>query len=350
MFIGESTLTGHYLDNVQAEAVEIDNAHEAMIAATAVDEANFNAIMRPLAVAELNALREGADPFTAVYTEGTLSSFWEKVKTFFKKVWAKIKGIFAKVMTRIDAQFRSGKAFWDKYKREISKKLAQIDKDKVKFVGYNYDLNKIVEPMKEIGEKLDYDAALAEKLSELDSDKITDILDRFRGGAVDQSSLSASEFSKELQQYFRGGDTTKGEVDGVNLTYFSSFLADGKIIDGLKKDFNSFERAVESAIKTAERKSKEHIDSSVTASKGDNNDAKTAAQKQVSGDQNWLTYVRGCLAVAQQFHGARVSAAQSAIGQAKGFAGQVLRASVKEGAALEGAYGSNDIFGSVKLK
>ena len=351
MFIGESTLTGHCLDNVQAEAVEIDNAHEAMIAATAVDEANFNAIMRPLAVAELNALREGADPFTAVYTEGTLSSFWERVKAFFKKVWAKIKGIFAKVMTRIDAQFRSGKAFWDKYKTEISKKLAQIDKDKVKFIGYNYDLKKIIEPMTELGEKIAYSDTAAEKFAGLDSDKITDDLDTVRGAIVDQSSsLSASEFSKELQQYFRGGDTTKGEVDGVNLSYLSSFLADGKIVDGLKKDFHSLERAIESAIRTAEKKSKEHIDSSVNASKGNDDDAKTAAQKQVSGDQNWLSFVRGCLAIAQQFHGARVSAAQSAIGQAKGFAGQVLRASVKEGAALEGAYGSNDIFGSVKLK
>ena len=347
MFIGESTLTGHYLGNVQAEAVEIDNAHEAMIAATAVDEANFNAIMAPFAVAELNALREGADPFTTVYTEGTLSSFWEKVKAFFKKVWAKIKGIFAKVMTRLDSQFRSGKSFWDKYNKELASKFAKIDKDKVKFVGYSYDVKKITDDVANPA----YGALQsANSLSDNDSDEDEKALDGYRGETVGQSSLSANEYSKELQQYFRGGDTTKSEVGGVNLSYIASFLSSDKLISDVKKNFHTLEKACEDSIKTAEKKSKTNIDKNVEASKGDDNKAKENAQKAVSSDQHWLVIARGRLAIAQQYVGAQASAIQSAIGQAKGFAGQVLRASVKEGAALEGAYGSNDIFGSVKLK
>ena len=346
MFIGESTLTGHYLDNVQAEAVEIDNAHEAMIAATAVDEANFNAIMTPFAVAELNALREGADPFTTVYTEGTLSSFWEKVKAFFKKVWAKIKGIFAKVMTRLDAQFRSGKSFWDKYNKELASKFAKIDKDKVKFVGYNYDVKALTDDVAT--------PATGEKNSNVyatnDADRDEEILDKYRGETVGQGSLAANEYSKELQQHFRGGDTTKSEVDGVNLSYIASFLSSDKLISDVKKNFHTLEKACEANIRDAEKKSKTNIDKNVEASKGDDKKAKENAQKAVSSDQHWLVIARGRLAIAQQYVGAQASAIQSAIGQAKGFAGQVLRASVKEGAALEGAYGSNDIFGSVKLK
>ena len=169
MFITEgSSFNGSYLVDVQAESVDIDNPHEAMIYASAIDEANFNAIMQPLAIAELTALREGLNPIT-IYTEGTLSSFWEKVKAFFKKVWAKIKGIFAKVMTRIDAQFKSGKSFWDKYKREITDKYARIDKDKLKFVGYNFTEKKLPD-LKDLPPESD--------LKTMDSDAIDDYLDK----------------------------------------------------------------------------------------------------------------------------------------------------------------------------
>ena len=342
MFIGESTLHGDYLADVQAESVDIENVHEAMIAATAIDEANFNAIMNPFAVAEVLAMREGADTFTSVYTEGTLSSFWEKVKAFFKKVWAKIKGIFAKVMTRLDAQFKGGKAFWSKYSKELASKFAKMDKEKVKFHGYKFDLTSLsADPVFKSDPT---------SLSGNDSDADDDALDTYRGETIKAGKTTASEYPKELQKHFRGGSEQKEEIDGVDLSYLSTFLSSDKLVSDVKKNFHVLERACEDAIRTAEKNSKTHIKDNVTAAGGSDGKAKEAAQKAVSGDQHWLNIARGRLAIAQQYLGAQVSATQSAIAQAKGFAGQVLRASVKEGADFGSEGDLAGIFGAVKLR
>ena len=112
MFIGNnSNVSGNI--NVQAESAGFMDSVEEALYNVAVDEANYNKIIGCLAIAEVTAAHNGLDT-ASVYTEGTISDFWGKIKEFFKKLWTKIKGLWAKLVATFDQHAKSGKEFFDK--------------------------------------------------------------------------------------------------------------------------------------------------------------------------------------------------------------------------------------------
>lgn len=351
MFLDEQASVGIVAEvsNVEAEATYIENYHEAMVAAVAENEYNFNAIMRPVAVAELAAVKEGKAP-RSVWTEGALSSFWEKVKKFFLKVLAKIKGVFASFMSRIDQHFRSGKSFFDKYKKELADKFAKIDKDKVKFMGYEFTAathtpnSKITDGLMKI-KFANLSAAEADAIV-ADRDKQDEVIEAARGDLIGKGSLTASEFSKELFEHFRGSDT-KEELTNVSFQTVASVLGNDKAKKAIQDSYKGLEKAVNRFVSDCDRAKNSAINVQVGSETGDKDEAKsrTAAYPIL------VSSVKDLLAVAQTYVGAQMKAVQDEISQAKAFAGQVLRSAKHEGTSFEeGTVVDGDIFGGVKLR
>lgn len=342
MFIGNNTTTStESLAGIQAESAGFMDPVEEALHNAAIDEANYNQILGCLAVAEVTAAHQGLDPAT-VYTEGTISDFWEKVKAFFKKLWAKIKGLWAKLVATFDSHFKSGQEFFEKYKKTLADKFTKIDTDKIKFNGYKFDYTKVHQ------QNIPSLQDLANALGGADDDAVTDYEDKFRGSLIGGGSYTMKEFTKECHDILRDGGT-KGELDGINFAYISSVLANSdKRIEKGKKDFRTqVEKPIELIIKECEKMQKSNID----AAAKDPNDA--SKSKNVEVMSKAIRVVKSMLATCQTGFAQLVGAYKDEISQAKGFAAQVLRAGVrdgfKEGAGVGSSDSGNSVFGTLKL-
>ena len=341
MFLDESADFGmlECVANVEAEDNGVSDFHEAMMVNVAENESNFNSLMRPCILAERAAIVKGEAP-ASVWTEGAISNFWAKAKAFFLKLLAKIKGVFNRFMSFIDQHIRGGKSFFDKYKKQLAEKFAKIDKDKVKFVGYtfkNLDKSTVVDKLRE----LDSDAYA----SDTDKDNADGLIEEYRGKLVGQTGkLSASEFSKELKEYFCGD--SKEEMD-VSYQDIVRVLGNAdKAKKTVQNNYKGLESAVNKIIHQCEKNASSATDDLVK-DRGNNPEASA----KTAGYPTTIAIYKGMLAAAQQFIGAQMRAAAAEVSQYKGFAGQVLRASVKESAGFyeSGSFGANDFFGNVEF-
>lgn len=336
MFLDESADFG--VANVEAEDNGVSDFHEAMMVNVAENESNFNSLMRPCILAERAAIVKGEAP-ASVWTEGAVSNFWAKAKAFFLKLLAKIKGVFNRFMSFIDQHIRGGKSFFDKYKKQLADKFSKIDKDKVKFVGYtfkNLEKSLVADGLRE----LDSDEY------GLDKDKADEMIERYRGFLVGQTSsgFSASEFNKELKEYFCGD--SKEEMD-VSYQDIVRVLGNAdKAKKTVQNNYKGLESAVNKIIRQCEKNASSATDDLVK-DRGNNADASA----KTAGYPTTIAVYKGMLAAAQQFIGAQMHAAAAEVSQYKGFAGQVLRASVKESAGFyeSGSFGANDFFGNVEF-
>lgn len=335
MFLDESAYFG--VANVEAEDNGVSDFHEAMMVNVAENESNFNSLMRPCILAERAAIVKGEAP-ASVWTEGAISNFWAKAKAFFLKLLAKIKGVFNRFMSFIDQHIRGGKSFFDKYKKQLADKFAKIDKDKVKFVGYtfkNLEKSPVADGLRELDSD-DYG---------LDKDKVDEMIEGYRASLVGQSgTLSASEFSKELKEYFCGD--SKEEMD-VSYQDIVRVLGNAdKAKKTVQNNYKGLESAVNKIIHQCEKNASSATDDLVK-DRGNNPEASA----KTAGYPTTIAVYKGMLAAAQQFIGAQMRAAAAEVSQYKGFAGQVLRASVKESAGFDesGNFGANDFFGNVEF-
>lgn len=341
MFIGNNsvTLTGNI--NVQAESAGFMDPVEEALYNVAVDEANYNKILGCLAIAEVTAAHNGLDPAT-VYTEGTISDFWGKIKEFFKKIWAKIKGLWAKLVATFDSHFKNGQEFFEKYKKTLADKFTKIDVDKIKFKGFKftYDWVKDVDT-----NKYDIDA-LVKSLSSEDDDALTAIEEEFRGEILGESNTkyTSKEFTKELYDKLRDGGSKDEDLSGINFSYISSVLSNStKVIDKAKKEFNKVEKSIQKNIKTAEKNQNTAIND---ASKNPDDASKVTNVELAS---KGVRLLKSYLASYQVFVSSMISARKDEISQAKGFAAQVLRASVRDGFKENAGISGNSVFGMVNL-
>lgn len=347
MFIGgnNTTTASANLENIQAESAGFMDPVEEALHNVAVDEANYNQILGCLAVAEVTAAHQGLDP-TSVYTEGTISDFWGKIKEFFKKIWAKIKGLWAKLVATFDQHAKSGKEFFDKYKKTLADKFTKIDKDKIKFSGYKFTDQSILHTKAE-----NYDVtSVAYTLSkDDDDDKVTEIEEKFRGELIGESgSFTMKEMTKELHDKLRDGGSKESDLDFVNFSYISQVLGNSdKALEKSKKEFREIEKAVEKNIKEAEKNQNKRIDASA---KKPNDQGKS---DEVAVYSKAIRIVKSNLASYQAAVSVVMTAYKDEISQAKGFAAQVLRAGVrdgfKEGAGVGTDASGNSVFGTLKL-
>jgi hypothetical protein len=361
-FFEEGASTSNVDLQVEATPTYIENYHEAVLAAVAEGESNYNSLMKAIGIHESSALRESGE---CVYTEGAIGSFWEKVKKMFMSLVAKLKGIFNSFMSRFDAQFKSGKSFLDKYKRDLAEKFGKVDKEKTKFVGYHFthcdeknstvgaDVVAAAGKMlggASVGNPASLSASDAEKIVGA-REKLEEGIEGYRGSLVGASSLTASEFNKELFQYFRDKESAKSEQSGVDFAYISGILGSDKASKAVSDSYKQLEKDVSELVKLCDKAQKGTIDTQAGNSASDGE--KADAGKKTSAYPVMVTAFKGVLAAKQTFLGAQMTAIANRVSQAKQFAAQVVRVSVKESEGWqhygEGAKG-DDFLGSVTFR
>ena len=360
MFIGNNSVTVSGNINVQAESAGFMDPVEEALYNVAVDEANYNQILGCLAIAEVTAAHNGLDP-ASVYTEGTISDFWNKIKEFFKKLWAKIKGLWAKLVATFDQHVKSGKEFFDKYKKTLADKFTKIDKDKVKFSGYNFSTTDAFKTIMNSNtqDKLDI-ASIVNKYGKVtndangkpvinvdvpDDDAITDAEDKFRGFLVDggtSSSYTLKEMVKEIHDNLRDGGTKDNDLD-ITYQYIATVLGNSdKNKSEFDKALRNFERVMNKNISSVEKIQNENIKRAANSDNDVNN-------KIVSLYSKIIRFIKSCFSSVQAFAAELIKALNEEISQAKGFAAQVLRAGVRDGFKENAGISGNSVFGMVNL-
>lgn len=345
MFIGDNSVTLGGDINVQAESAGFMDPVEEALYNVAVDEANYNQILGCLAVAEVTAIHNGLDS-TSIYTEGTISDFWDKIKEFFKKIWAKIKGLWAKLVATFDQHAKSGKEFFDKYKKTLADKFTKIDKDKIKFSGYNFSVSTVAsnQVASTITNGLEISNIVSKFQTIPDDDAITDMEETFRGELINHSgsSYTLKEMVKEFHDDLRDGGTKDNDMD-VTFTYISTVLSNS---DKMKSDFDKVVKATEKLmnknIRDAEKAQDANIKKAATTPNTINNDTVAKYSKAIR-------YIKSCLASIQAAAAEIAKAMKDEISQAKGFAAQVLRAGVRDGFKESAGFSSDSVFGTVNL-
>ena len=287
-----------YGDTVE-EAYEEDS-YEAAMRCVSENTTNYNAIMQACAINEFCYFEENGTEM--VYTEGTLSDWKDSAIAFFKKVWDKIQSIFKKVLMQFASWSKNDKDFYNKYKKQLNTKANQGFGDvEVKWFNYRFygkDDATAVKDLIDTAEKnytftnttINNDPAAAflgvvgidaptgadadkpdgwvdaaKKLRE-DPDKITDVLDAYRGqlaGYAAGTKIDAKEFSKEVTEYFQASGNNDHESSkdtvalGTALDSAMKFLVfSDKAKSELGKVLSANKRSIDQAIKAVNNISK----------------------------------------------------------------------------------------------
>lgn len=287
---------------------------------------NWNNIMRACTIQEFNYLEESGSEL--VYEGVILESFVDSVKKFFINLWEKIKSIFKKALMQFSSWTTSDKDFITKYKKsilaaangELKKEDIEVSiykdylflkdgfdkttaggENEIEKITYN-GLDDIISGSNH-GINLDVKGKSTDQLEDLkkineafDDDAINDIIEACRADVVqniaksssysfNDSSLTASEFTTELQNTFRGSDE-KDDVKIADAVFDAiKFLENSKKIKSdLEKGLNNAKKTIDSAIKSVEKLQK---DLSKGMTSKDNNTEGNDAGK-IAGQQHTL--------------------------------------------------------------
>lgn len=252
---------------------------------------NWNNIMRACTIQEFNYFEENGSEL--VYEGVILESFVDSVKKFFINLWEKIKSIFKKALMQFSSWVTSDKDFITKYKKSIlaaangdlkkedievsiykdyiffesdfSKSTVKsndvvddIDFNDTKSVADDFGINNLninsLEDLKAANEKID-DDAINNYIEETRAEMVKVIPSKY---GFNDSSLTASEFTKELQNCFRGSDE-KDDVKIADAVFPAiRFLENSKSIKSdLEKGLKDSKKAIDTAIKSTEKLQKD---------------------------------------------------------------------------------------------
>lgn len=200
---------------------------------------------------ELAKISEGVAP-AEIYTEGMVGAIWEKIKKIFKFAKEWIKVIFRKFMAWINSIIKSDADFATKYKKDIEKGFALVDRDKEISVKFNLDAIKgddsKIESYAEhlrasavsaLGEYVKVeDGSLKSKENKADATK--EDLEKFR----DDLDEKVEEFRDE----FFGSDTMK----------ISDFQSANNIVELLKGKLSNITKAEKTVVGELDRVEKQY--------------------------------------------------------------------------------------------
>lgn len=250
---------------------------EANYAAIAENEMNWNAIMEAAAATEMSYFAENDEEY--VYTEA--SGFLASVSAFFKKIWEKIKSIFKKFMVIIGSLWTKDKDFVKKYGETIRRNMKNIPSD-TEIKGYNFAIEpndtiptylkkandracafsgKINTDWKTFGSSKEdkrvvaIDAAIIgllgvnlNKTADDDDFDMTDANETLRGSIINKSSMTSSEFSKEVAEMLRGGESSPIDLK-LNSTTVSKAMSDLEGAKDARKKASNLYKQGEKAFK-----------------------------------------------------------------------------------------------------
>ena len=218
---------------------------------------------------EFKAYQESGD--VNAVNEGVI----ESIKNWFKKVWDAIKRFFGKFLTIIHSKTMSLKEFYDKYEKDI-----EAGKGKVKeFKGFNYALDAL-----DIKKDLPEFDANKEKDDEVKKDAIAKTMGQLiSGSTVDSEEEAVKTIRKALQG---------GETDKTTLTNFDAMIAIAKQAASVAKKAAYDLKVMEMTIKESEAAVVKEVEK---ADKGDDEDAKKAAQRKLSATKTCIALkIKAC--------------------------------------------------------
>jgi hypothetical protein len=290
-------------------------------------EENYNRIIQAVGIEELAVFEStGAE---MVYEGSTMGGFIEKAKQLFINMWEKIKGVFKKFFAMFDSFVSSDKDFVNKYKKH----LLTVNTRDFKYQGYEF--KNLEESVAAVDSRVSGVAmracgltSLADAKSltssttktEMSSDKMddkSDILEEMRGAAFSSSKgkLEAGEYTKELFEYFRNGESSKSELATINV---STLLTHISANSGLKKEaektFKDVEKTYKETIKALDAIQKEVL--KLVPNKGDAN-ATTASAGVIKSVHNVISLTQSAKGVTQLYNGAKLTALKDLNRQSK---------------------------------
>lgn len=321
---------------IVAEECTESNFFAATVRACAESTANYTNIMMAVGMDELEAYTESG----ATYVQESSDGFFNKVKEFFKKLIAKIKGIFEKFIAVVSQWTKSDSSFVSKYKKQIS---TASTKD-FKFQGYKFTIKSGVD-FTGITSTSEYTAAITnlggDNLSGITKEKIEetredqeDILDAVRQTAVNlvssntnysSSTVSSSEFAKELSEALRDGDSAKQEIgdDVVPSQELAKIINTADVKKRANDAYKTIIKAIDADIKNVEKLQKAALAGLKDGANREENANKTAA----AGVQ--VSLMENSKQIATQAFGAYIQAVKDENRQAKAICVKLITRKVK---------------------
>lgn len=243
----------------------IESVYESPIEAAfhivAEGEENYNRIMQAIGIDELAVLEStGAE---MVYETVDIKSVFGKIKEFFVNLFNKIKGIFQKFMAMINSWVKSDKDFVAKYKKQLSLvDVTGFEYKGYKFTNQDFNINTASgKARNSVGESIGadiytakFDSVAADNFIKALDDK-SDIIEKARGASIGTNSITAGDFSKELFMFFRNGESSKVDIDGVSVTALFNIIEGAaeaktranKAYTDVEKSFKEFFTVVDKA-------------------------------------------------------------------------------------------------------
>lgn len=197
---------------------------------------------------EAKLLKESAgEDEIATVQEGAIGSFYEKLKAWVKKIIAKIKGIFTGFIAKMQAWMgRDGKAFFDKYKKEI------FGKD-VSGLKFRYSKPKSSSPINNAPNSVGNVTSLLPEGKD-HSELVEYLLDKICG-LKDKAS-----FHKDFHEACFEDEDKAYEAKGTEVKDYLSYISGAKDpVEVAKKAFTAEEKALSEFSKALDKQSNSTI-------------------------------------------------------------------------------------------
>jgi len=201
------------------------------------------------------------------------------VKNFLKKIWEKIKSLFKRFMMIIDSYTKNDKDFLNKYRKELGRVTNLTD---FEFKGYKWNdtafnnTKTVIENDLQSTSK-DWRAAAGAADSETDYDKdnenADDAADKYRGTIIQKlggqnGTYNSSEFSKELKELYRSGDSEKQTLDAKDIGGVHKIITELSTSKDIKKGvadaFKASKKSIENDEKYVDRELNTHLKTGLT--------------------------------------------------------------------------------------
>lgn len=276
----------------------------------AESEANYNAIMQAIGVAELAVFESTGTEM--VYEAGDVKGFFGKMKEFFLNLWEKIKGLFKKFFSMFDSYVKSDKDFINKYKKH----LLSVNTKDFKYKGYVFTPEKI--NLEAAAKKIDGMKIVREGDLEAFITKFEDraeLIENMRGTVLSKGNLTAAEFTKELFSILRNGEDTKEDLENISVIDQINHISG---TSGLKKaaetQYKNLEKEIRDAIKSVENAEKQLLKQVPDKNDKALTQSRAIAIKAASTE---VANLRDKMAVLQIMNGAKLTAIKDCNRQAK---------------------------------
>lgn len=302
------------LDYVDADRIMMGENFAQMAIMDAADYIQEHSdLIRAMGGQEISITENGEE---VIYEASTLEGIGEKIKALVKKFIAKIKELISKLVAVFSSWTQNDKDFINKYSKTFTTNWVKVKKLKVKAYKYHQNIRsfdlKVTIPNNLTGifsdaekhEKInsDYTNSPEKVIASINKVDNTDLSDYLRAvvfnavaGKNTNSSMTSKEFSEELHELWRAGDSAKEEMDKSDLE--SNGYSAANIIATLQngeKATSEAKKAFEKAERTLNKWVKDHIDKPLKDATKFENGSSEEKNKKKTAKAAYLTFQSSC--------------------------------------------------------